>query len=60
MKKIEVGENQYQIIPEENMCFQSKTTKHKFIHTNGKEGLSLRVDESEIDSYEEVEIDEMA
>ena len=59
MKKIKIEENQYQIIPEINMCFQSKITGHKFIHTNKKEGLPLWVEENEIDLYEEVVIKEV-
>ena len=55
-KTIENQKTKYQIIPDENMCFQSKATKHNFIHTNGKEGLPLWVEESEIDLYEEVAI----
>ena len=49
-------EKQYGITPDENMCFQSKATGHKFIHTNGKQGLPLFVSESELDLYEEVSI----
>lgn len=49
-------EKRYEIIPDENMCFQSKATGHKFVHTNGKQGLPLFVSENELDLYEEVNI----
>lgn len=63
MKKIEIQnldsemtEKQYKLTPDENKCFQSKLNGHKFIHTNGKQGLPLYVSENEIDFYEEVNI----
>ena len=49
-------EKRYEIIPDKNKCFQSKATGHKFIHTNGKQGLPLFVGENELDLYEEVNI----
>lgn len=62
MTKVEIinEENEagkmFEITPEKNKCFKSKATQHKFIHTNGKQGLPLYVSESEIELYEEVDI----
>ena len=44
----------YECIPDENKCFKSKSNGHKFIHTNGKQGLPLYLTESDLDLYEEV------
>ena len=30
-------EKQYKIIPDKDKCFQSKATRHKFIHINSKQ-----------------------
>ena len=46
----------YELTPDENKCFKSKATGHKFIHTNGKQGLPLYVSEEEISLYEEIDI----
>lgn len=48
----------YECIPDENKCFKSKSNGHKFIHTNGKQGLPLYLTESEIILYTEVKIKE--
>ena len=47
----------YECIPDENKCFKSKSNGHKFIHTNGKQGLPLYLIESDLNLYEEVAID---
>ena len=47
----------YECIPDENKCFKSKSNGHKFIHTNGKQGLPLYLTEIDLDLYEEVAID---
>lgn len=49
-------EKRYEITPDKNKCFQSKINGHKFIHTNGKQGLPLYVSEKDIDLYEEVNL----
>lgn len=56
IKKKFNDEEIYEITPDDNKCFMSKSTKHKFIHTNGKQGLPLYVTEKDIDLYEEVSI----
>ena len=38
----------YECIPDENKCFKSKSNGHKFVHTNGKQGLPLYLTEKRI------------
>lgn len=51
-------ENLFEIVPDEDKCFKSKLNGHKFIHTNGVEGLPLYLNEEELTKYEEVLIEE--
>lgn len=46
-----------QLIPDDNKCFQSKKTGHKFIHNKTGKGLPLFVRNiEEINLYDEINI----